>query len=77
VLNTAVGVAVREFLAEYYERFDKHDQMSFPLGAFLDVQWRRNDIMWGRLDGCERLLDALFPETNDSVRSMDASSHSH
>lgn len=114
-LNTAEGKAVRDFLAEYYVRFDEYDQMSFPLyydtgtgepatvevlrvspedarslidelndqgdtgrqrrklagtalfhfGAFLDAQWRRNDIMWGRLDGCERLLAALFPEAGD------------
>src|SRR5262249_48205512 len=31
VLNPAPGQAVREFLAEYYERFDEYDQMSFPL----------------------------------------------
>ena len=117
VLNAAAGQAVREFLAEYYERFDEYDQMSFPLyydtgtgepatvellrvspedapslidetgdrgdvgrqrrklagtalfhfGAFLDAQWRRNDIMWGRLDGCERLLDALFPGADDKA----------
>jgi patatin-related protein len=119
VLNEPAGKAVREFLAEYYVRFDEYDQMSFPLyydtgtgepatvevlrvspedapslidefsdkgdagnqrrklagtalfhfGAFLDARWRRNDIMWGRLDGCERLLDALFPEAaNKEVR---------
>jgi patatin-related protein len=117
VLNAAAGQAVREFLAEYYERFDEYDQMSFPLyydtgtgepatvellrvspedapslidetgdrgdvarqrrklagtalfhfGAFLDARWRRNDIMWGRLDGCERLLDALFPGAADKA----------
>lgn len=33
----------------------------FHFGAFLDAQWRRNDIMWGRLDGCERILATLFP----------------
>jgi patatin-related protein len=113
-LDGPEGRMLREFLAEYYLRFDEYDQMSFPLyydtgtgepstvevlrvspedargliderhdrgdagrqrrklagtalfnfGAFLDVRWRRNDIMWGRLDGCERLLAALFPEEN-------------
>jgi patatin-related protein len=38
----------------------------FHFGAFLDARWRRNDIMWGRLDGCERLLAAMFPEIGDS-----------
>ena len=38
----------------------------FNFGAFLDEQWRRNDIMWGRLDGCERLLAAMFPTTDEA-----------
>jgi patatin-related protein len=116
-LNTKEGKRLRDFLAEYYLRFDEYDQMSFPLyydtgtgepatvevlrispedapslmgergaqgatsdarrklagtalfhfGAFLDAQWRRNDMMWGRLDGCERLLAALFPEDKDKA----------
>lgn len=31
-------------------------------GGFLDREWRRNDIMWGRLDGAERLIAAILPE---------------
>jgi patatin-related protein len=30
-------------------------------GAFLARQWRQNDILWGRLDGAERLIAALLP----------------
>ncbi|MCE4555247.1 patatin-like protein [Pelomonas cellulosilytica] len=30
-------------------------------GAFLDETWRRNDIMWGRLDGAERLIQSILP----------------
>jgi hypothetical protein len=30
-------------------------------GAFLDPGFRRNDILWGRLDGAERLIAALLP----------------
>ncbi len=38
-------------------------------GAFLDRTWRVNDIMWGRLDGVERLLKALLPGSeNELVR---------
>jgi len=33
--------------------------MSF--GAFLDEPWRRNDMLWGRLDGAERLICTLLP----------------
>lgn len=31
-------------------------------GAFLDRGWRKNDILWGRLDGAERILAALLPD---------------
>jgi patatin-related protein len=34
-------------------------------GAFLDRTWRQNDIMWGRLDGAERLITALLPNLVD------------
>lgn len=31
-------------------------------GAFLDRGWRVNDLLWGRLDGAERIIAALLPE---------------
>jgi patatin-related protein len=34
-------------------------------GAFLDRSWRQNDIMWGRLDGAERLITALLSKPAD------------
>jgi patatin-related protein len=34
-------------------------------GAFLDRRWRLNDIMWGQLDGAERLIEALLPTTDE------------
>jgi patatin-related protein len=30
-------------------------------GGFLDKTWRQNDILWGRLDGADRLIVALVP----------------
>lgn len=33
----------------------------FNFGGFLDRGWRCNDIMWGRLDGAERLIQLLLP----------------
>ena len=33
-------------------------------GGFLDAAWRRNDIMWGRLDAAERLITAVLPESH-------------
>ena len=38
-------------------------------GAFLDRGWRRNDILWGRLDGAERIVATLLPgETHEAER---------
>jgi patatin-related protein len=34
-------------------------------GAFLSEEWRTNDIMWGRLDGAERIVKALLPDEED------------
>ncbi|MDQ3850654.1 MAG: DUF3376 domain-containing protein, partial [Actinomycetota bacterium] len=31
-------------------------------GAFLESSWRVNDMMWGRLDAAEAILDALLPD---------------
>ena len=33
-------------------------------GAFLNEDWRKNDILWGRLDGAERIISALLPNDN-------------
>jgi len=38
------------------------------LGAFagfLDREWRENDMLWGRLDGAERIICALLPRPED------------
>jgi patatin-related protein len=32
-------------------------------GAFFDLTWRKNDILWGRLDGAERIITALLART--------------
>jgi patatin-related protein len=40
-------------------------------GAFLERVWRTNDILWGRLDGAERIIRALAgqrPEADDLIR---------
>ena len=34
-------------------------------GGFLDRHWRNNDIMWGRLDAAEVILDTLAPGDED------------
>ncbi|HLO13180.1 MAG TPA: patatin-like protein, partial [Anaerolineales bacterium] len=32
-------------------------------GAFFKKEWRQNDIMWGRLDGAERIISTLLPDS--------------
>jgi predicted acylesterase/phospholipase RssA len=34
-------------------------------GGFLEREWRRNDIMWGRLDAAERIISTLLPGLDD------------
>lgn len=39
-------------------------------GAFLERAWRRNDILWGRLDGAERLIRTALPgEAASTIRA--------
>ena len=44
-------------------------------GAFLDPLWRRNDIMWGRLDGAERIITALLPNDRKLARRLIGEAH--
>jgi patatin-related protein len=44
--------------------------MSF--GAFFDETWRRNDMLWGRLDGAERIISALLQENDDDTKEARA-----
>lgn len=39
-------------------------------GAFLEKIWRQNDILWGRLDGTERIVASLFPAGGDDARTL-------
>jgi hypothetical protein len=41
-------------------------------GAFLDSIWRRSDILWGRLDGAERLIRGLYPLPHDGQPGREA-----
>jgi len=33
----------------------------FHFGAFLNREWRQNDLMWGRLDAAERIIRCVLP----------------
>ncbi len=39
-------------------------------GAFLDLRWRRNDFMWGRLDACERLISSSLSDDPEQAQKM-------
>ncbi|MET0532810.1 MAG: patatin-like protein, partial [Steroidobacter sp.] len=39
-------------------------------GAFLDEKWRLNDVLWGRLDGAERLITMLMPEQDAQSKAI-------
>ncbi len=49
----------------------------FHFGAFLDQVWRQNDILWGRLDGAERLITAMLPDQVDSPVRAQLISEAH
>jgi patatin-related protein len=34
----------------------------YNFGAFFDLKWRENDLLWGRLDGAECLIKAVMPD---------------
>lgn len=44
-------------------------------GAFLDPLWRKNDILWGRLDGAERIITALLPAEPKLARLLIGEAH--
>ena len=37
----------------------------FNFGGFLDEAWREYDVLWGRLDGAERLITSVLPDPED------------
>ena len=36
-------------------------------GAFLEKEWRENDMLWGRLDACERLVSVVLNDPRDKA----------
>ncbi|HEX6909757.1 MAG TPA: patatin-like protein, partial [Longimicrobium sp.] len=39
----------------------------FSFGGFLQDSWRANDILWGRMDGAERIICALLTDPRDAA----------
>jgi patatin-related protein len=46
-------------------------------GAFLERSWRRNDILWGRLDGAERLIRTILPGDDAAEIRKELSREAH
>jgi patatin-related protein len=44
-------------------------------GAFFDRTWRRNDIMWGRLDAAERIITTLLPKDHPDCQDLVDEAH--
>jgi len=40
----------------------------YDFGAFLEEKWRENDMLWGRLDACERIVSAVLNHPDDRER---------
>jgi patatin-related protein len=46
-------------------------------GAFFEERFRTNDILWGRLDGAERIISALLPTDEDREKREELISAAH
>ncbi|MBZ5673069.1 MAG: patatin-like protein [Acidobacteriia bacterium] len=42
----------------------------FHFGAFLNREWRQNDLMWGRLDAAERIIRAILPPDSPQADAL-------
>jgi hypothetical protein len=49
----------------------------FNFGGFLDEAWRENDVMWGRLDGAERLITSVLHDPADAGIRADLIRQAH
>jgi patatin-related protein len=47
----------------------------FHFGAFFDRLWRSNDVLWGRLDGAERIITSLLPRNSKHAKKLIKAAH--
>jgi uncharacterized protein DUF3376 len=47
----------------------------FHFGAFLKRPWRDNDMLWGRLDGAERIISAVLPPGSEHAPRLIREAH--
>lgn len=60
VAATSTGVAAAKKLA---------GDTAGHFGGFLDVEWRKNDLLWGRLDAAEILVGAIMASATEEERA--------
>ena len=46
-------------------------------GGFLDREWREHDILWGRLDGAQRIIAALLPDPDQAALRKSYTDEAH
>jgi patatin-related protein len=44
-------------------------------GGFLDRLWRQNDMLWGRLDAAERIINTMLPDGGDDAKELVTKAH--
>jgi predicted acylesterase/phospholipase RssA len=44
-------------------------------GAFLKREWRENDMLWGRLDGAERIISSVLPQGSPDAARLIRDAH--
>ncbi len=47
----------------------------FHFGAFLKRSWRVNDMLWGRLDGAERIIHSVLPPGSSDAQQLVREAH--
>jgi predicted acylesterase/phospholipase RssA len=47
----------------------------FHFGAFLKREWRDNDMLWGRLDGAERIISSVLPPGSEDAARLIRDAH--
>jgi patatin-related protein len=75
--QTGVGEAAKVDILRFSPKVDAGSPNSrlagtalSNFGGFLDRTWRENDLMWGRLDAVEHILNAFLPEDHPRRKEL-------
>ena len=74
-------VSPQDATALVNEKTDKKQKLAgtklADFGAFFKTEFRANDILWGRLDGAERIITALLPDQSDEDKRVELIKEAH